>query len=220
MNTTIVTEGRGGIGLATARALLRIARSARSSWWTSTLTRPPAFTDRVHLIACDVTDPASAKDARAQSNRRPINEATAPIAGAAHRPVANPAASPAAPMTATFPQCTLLRPLHTLAPQPAEQELVLVAHTVQIGPVDMRESVHQRFEVRAVGRGVPGRFRRPRIEQNEVHQHSSNRSREPKRRGKRRPWAAMASAAAFWVSMSTTSGASQSGRSSRSSATN
>lgn len=59
MNTTIVTEGRGGIGLATARTLLRIVRSARSSWWTSTLARPPAFTDRVHLIACDVTDPAS-----------------------------------------------------------------------------------------------------------------------------------------------------------------
>lgn len=60
VNTTIVTEGRGGIGLATARTLLRIVRSARSSWWTSTLARPPpAFTDRVHLIACDVTDPAS-----------------------------------------------------------------------------------------------------------------------------------------------------------------
>ncbi len=51
MNTMIVTEGRGGIGLATARTLQKIVRSARSSWWTSTLARPPAFTDRVPATA-------------------------------------------------------------------------------------------------------------------------------------------------------------------------
>jgi len=48
---------------------------------------------------------------------------------------------------------------------------VLVPHPIQIRPVEVRELVHQRFEVCAAGGGMPGGFRRPRVEQDEVDQH-------------------------------------------------